>query len=91
MDGFKTIDSSLAYIIYEVNIKNNYKSHCVFLSLSSAKQVKLYLQNTFKIQGSDIFVNKVIGFLDEKFIHCTNGFKYEVEKIRKNENLLQAE
>lgn len=86
MEEFKTIEVNKAYIIYQVNIKNKYKNHTVFINLSTAKKVKASIEKIYNISGSEVYINKLIGFLDENYIHCTNGFKYDIFLLKDNEN-----
>jgi hypothetical protein len=86
MDGFTCINTPKAYILYVVNLKNDYKKQCVFMNLNTAKHMKKNIQNHFDLQGSDVFVNKIMGFNDnEGYIHGLNGFKYSVSSIQENE------
>lgn len=75
------------YVIYIVNLKDDYKKHLVFYKLNSAKHMKKHIISKFVLGGREVYVNKVLGFYDnEKSIHCLNGFKYTLSSIDKNEN-----
>lgn len=85
MENFKTIEINKAFIIYQVNIRDKYKSHACFINLSTAKKIKNNIEKIYKISGSEIFVTKLIGFLDDDYLHCTNGFRYNIKNIIENE------
>jgi hypothetical protein len=83
--NLKSIDTSKAYILYMVNFKDDYKKQYVFMNLGTAKQFKQYAVENNGLSGDNVYVTKLIGFYDESYIHCTNGFKYNVNVIEKNE------
>lgn len=74
-------------VLYIVNIKDDYKKQLVFYKLNSAKHMKKHIINKYLLSGTEVYVNKVLGFYDnEDSIHCLNGFKYTLSSIEKNEN-----
>lgn len=82
------VDIKSAYILYIVNIKDNYKEHAVFHNLNHAKTFKNILKKHYYLSGRDVYVNKTLGFHDgEEYIHCLNGFRYRLSTIENNETL----
>lgn len=81
------IQTTYLSVLYIVNLKNDYKKQIVFYKLNSAKHMKKHLQKQQSLSGKEVYVNKILGFYDNKeSIHCLNGFKYTLSSIEQNEN-----
>lgn len=82
----RTIRTQELYVMYIVNLKDDYKKHLVFYELNSAKHMKKHIISRFYLGGKEVYVNKVLGFYDNaNSIHCLNGFKYTLSSIERNE------
>jgi hypothetical protein len=85
--NISTVDTTKLYILYVINLKNDYKKQIVFYNLNSAKHMKKQIQSSLHLGGQDVFVNKVLGFYDDEgYIHCLNGFKYSLVQLEENEH-----
>lgn len=81
------IQTTYLNVLYIVNLKNDYKKQIVFCKLNSAKHMKKQLQKQQSLSGKEVYVNKILGFYDNKeSIHCLNGFKYTLSSLEENEN-----
>lgn len=48
--------------------------------------MKKQLQKQQSLSGKEVYVNKILGFYDNKeSIHCLNGFKYTLSSLEENE------
>ncbi len=85
-----SIQPQKLYILYIVNLKDDYKKQVVFYRLKSAKNMKKHIIKKNALGGKDVYVNKILGFYDYKnSIHCLNGFKYTLSSIERNESDLR--
>lgn len=75
-----------ACVLYTVNIKDDYEKHLVFYKFNSAKHMKKHIVSKFQLDGTGVYIQKVLGFYDnENSIHGLNGFKYTLSSIENNE------
>lgn len=87
MEGFSTVSINMAYILYEINTKNDYKRHTATKTLSAAKAIKKAMKSVLQLPGDSVFVNKLVGFHVGDHIHCTNGYKYSIAELNRIEQL----
>lgn len=86
MKGFQTLPVNTAYILFEINPKDDYKSHITVKSLSAAKKIKKAMKAVWQLPGDSVFINKLVGFHADDYIHCTNGYKYAINELDKWES-----
>lgn len=79
--GYTQVDNR-PFLLYVVNVHDDYKSHKVFKSSKTANKVRKSLQQQC---NKNVYVTKVIGFNVENAMVCTNGYTYQLKEIDENE------
>lgn len=80
---FTVLDSPVpcAILLYIVNVKDDYKHHKVFKTCSSAKATKKQMCERLGLRSTEVFVTRMMAFVHEDTVFCTNGFNYKLSEI----------
>jgi len=79
--GYVKVDNR-PFLLYIVNVHNDYKGHKVYKSSKTANKVRQCLKQQC---NTNVYVTKVIGFHVEDAMVCTNGYTYQLKEIDENE------